>query len=284
MRDTDCVSFLQWALPRLGFRWPGFRKVRHQVCKRIGRRLGELGLADLQQYRAYLADHPEEWEIVDGSCRITISRFGRDRRVFEVLGTVVLPRLAGRVLRQGSPTIRVWSAGCGAGEEPYSLALIAEAHSNSRVARAPIRILATDADGHQLDRARCAEYPASALRELPSSLRERGFEPLEEDTYRLRDRFRGAVEFRLQDLRRQMPAGPFQLILCRNLTFTYFEVDLQLTVLSDLLARLAAGGYLVVGSHEQLPSGPHRLSPLPECDSIYEAPVDTPRDSRRAKS
>jgi len=61
MRDAECIAFLQWALPRMGFRWPGFRKVRGQVCKRVGRRLKELGLTDLEAYQVYLGTHPEEW-------------------------------------------------------------------------------------------------------------------------------------------------------------------------------------------------------------------------------
>ena len=51
MKDADCVLFLQWALPQIGLRWPGFRKVRGQVCKRVARRVRELGLPDLLAYR-----------------------------------------------------------------------------------------------------------------------------------------------------------------------------------------------------------------------------------------
>jgi hypothetical protein len=54
MTDADCVALLQWALPRMGMRWPGFRKVRRQVCKRIARRIADLGLPDLAAYRAHL--------------------------------------------------------------------------------------------------------------------------------------------------------------------------------------------------------------------------------------
>ena len=54
MKNTECVAFLQWALPQLVMRWPGFRKVRRQVCRRIGRRLCELGLPDVAAYRACL--------------------------------------------------------------------------------------------------------------------------------------------------------------------------------------------------------------------------------------
>ena len=60
VKDTDCIGFLQWALPRLGLCWAGFRRVRGQVCKRLRRRLAELGLRDLAAYRALLETHREE--------------------------------------------------------------------------------------------------------------------------------------------------------------------------------------------------------------------------------
>ena len=75
MSDADCTAFLQWALPRLNLRWPGFRKVHRQVCKRLKRRMSELQLTDFAAYRARLEADPAEWQILDQSCHITISRF-----------------------------------------------------------------------------------------------------------------------------------------------------------------------------------------------------------------
>jgi chemotaxis protein methyltransferase CheR len=92
--DRDCTAFLQWALPQRDLRWPGFRKVRRQVCKRLKRRIRELGLGDLAAYRSRLEADPAEWRAFDECCHITISRFFRDRGVFEVLRTYVLPDIA----------------------------------------------------------------------------------------------------------------------------------------------------------------------------------------------
>jgi chemotaxis protein methyltransferase CheR len=73
MTDQDCIAFLQWALPRLGLRWPGLRKVRRQVHKRINRRLEELGLARIADYRSYLDTHPDEWHMLDSLTPICLS-------------------------------------------------------------------------------------------------------------------------------------------------------------------------------------------------------------------
>ena len=94
MDNRDCTTFLQWALPQRNLCWPGFRKVRRQVCKRLTRRIRELGLDDLAAYRRRLEAEPAEWRAFDECCHITISRFFRDRGVFEVLRKRVLPDIA----------------------------------------------------------------------------------------------------------------------------------------------------------------------------------------------
>jgi chemotaxis protein methyltransferase CheR len=68
MREDECAAFLQWALPQLRLRWAGFRKVRHQVCKRLRRRILELRLETLEQYRSQLEINPHEWAVLDGLC------------------------------------------------------------------------------------------------------------------------------------------------------------------------------------------------------------------------
>lgn len=260
MRDADCVALLQWALPRLGLRWPGFRRVRRQVCKRISRRMAQLGLPDAAAYRARLEADPTEWSALDRCCWISVSRFYRDRGVFEELGRAILPELARAARAGGRARLRAWSAGCASGEEPYSLRLVWELAVAPREPGTELEILATDASEQRIERARRAVYPASALQELPGAWRRAAFEALERG-YRLRERFRAGVEFRQQDLRRALPPGPFDLILCRNLAFTYFDLEGQCAVLRGLEQRLVSGGVLLVGAHEALPETTGRLTP-----------------------
>jgi chemotaxis protein methyltransferase CheR len=125
MADADLVEFLQWALPRLGLRWPGYRKARGTVRKRLNHRLRELNLPDLAEYRCHLEAHPAEWGVLGEICRITISRFYRDRVVFDHLHRVILPELARSAEGRGAE-LRRWSAGCASGEEPYALKILWE--------------------------------------------------------------------------------------------------------------------------------------------------------------
>lgn len=124
MADRDCILLLQWALPRLRLRWPGFRRVRSQACKRVSERISCLGLSGAAAYRNYLEEHADEWEVLDDCCRITISRFYRDEAVFRALEQSVLPHLAQAVRSRGGQTLACWCAGCASGEEPFSLAIL----------------------------------------------------------------------------------------------------------------------------------------------------------------
>jgi chemotaxis protein methyltransferase CheR len=254
MRDEDCVGFLQWCLPRLNLRWPGYRKVRRTVCKRARRRLREIGLSDLEGYRAYLRDHPEEWARLDAFCRIPISRFYRDRGVFDELGRRILPDLAEAASAGGARGLRCWCAGCASGEEVYTLRIIWDLSVRPIQPRVRFEILGTDADAALLARAEAARYPRGSLKDLPAAWLEAAF-TREGDAFSLRSEFRRDVTFREQDIRRAQPDGPFDLILCRNLAFTYFAGEQQRAVLRAIRARLAADGFLMIGGHERLPAG-----------------------------
>lgn len=253
MKDSECIAFLQWALPKLEMRWPGFRKVRRQVCKRIDGRTRELGLAGTDVYKAYLDDHPGEWGRLDAMCRITISRFYRDRGVFERLEEL-LAGIAKESLERGEELLNCWSAGCASGEEAYTLLLIWELRLKARFPGLDLRITATDSDLNMLRRGEEGCYKPGSMKDLPIELIEAGFDRSGGQLC-IKDRFKKKVTFLNQDIREAMPDGPFRIILCRNLMFTYFNESLQRKALERLAERLIPGGLLVTGIHETLPGG-----------------------------
>ena len=253
MQDSECIELLRWMLPRLSLRWAGFRRVRKQVCKRVSRRLKELGLEDAGAYRRYLREHPEEWSVADSLCRITISRFCRDRGVFSFLGSDVLPELGARAIERGETTLRAWSVGCASGEEPYSLALVWNFLVADRFPDLRLQILGTEVDRILVHRAQSACYPGGCLRDLPAQWREKAFER-SEDEFCLRAAFKTQIRFQLHDVRSEPLDGRFDLVLCRNLAFTYFDEGLQFMTTQHLAASLRESGALILGSHEQLPA------------------------------
>ncbi len=265
-RDTECVALLQWALPQLQLKWAGFRKVRRQVCRRIQRRAHELDLETFASYRTRLETHPEEWPILDRMCRITISRFYRDKAVFDELASTVLPDLVRQALLRDRKTVEVWSAGCSSGEEPYTLALLCKFLLLPDYPDCDIMILGTDAEPHLLRRALIARYSHSALRDIPPDW-ERAFERVADD-FRLAADYRSAVHFVAHDLRTAPPRGPFDLVLCRNLAFTYWDDALQIEIVRSVEQALRPGGFLVIGAHEKLPAGAGGFAPCHESSCI----------------
>jgi chemotaxis protein methyltransferase CheR len=220
----------------------------------------QLGLAEVSAYRAWLEVDPGEWAALEALCPVTISRFYRDRGVFDRIGRELLPDLAQRVQRRGESSLRMWSAGCASGEEPYTLAILYRLEIAPRFPTLAMNLIATDIDDRVLDRARRGCYGAGSLKELPRRFVETAFRR-DGVLYCVRDEYRAGIEFRCEDLRRSMSAGPFDLILCRNLAFTYFEEDLQRDVVRRFATRVVPGGLLVLGNREVLPPGTSGFAP-----------------------
>lgn len=268
MAKKQCVDFLKDALPRLGLRWPGFRRVCRQVCKRVGRRLQELHLGDFASYQAYLAANPSEWETLSQLCRVSITRFYRDRLIFDLLGEKILPELAQRAATGRGGPLRLWSAGCASGEEPYTLSLLWHRYVKPAFPDLALEIIATDIDEELLARAAAAAYPPCALRELPRLWLAEYFS-CRHERYYLLPRFRENVHFSLQDLKKTLPAGPFHLICCRNLVFTYYAEEAQREFLAEIYDLLISGGVLVIGNKEKLPDSPLALAPIQPGIPVY---------------
>jgi chemotaxis protein methyltransferase CheR len=268
VRDKDCTAFLQWALPQIELCWPGFRKVRRQVCKRLRQRMRDLGLDNYSAYRARLESDPSEWRILDECCHITISRFFRDRGIFEVVRRQLLPEIAARAQREGRDA-QVWSAGCASGEEPYTLRILWDVEVAPACPGVSLSIVASDVDKAMLARAREGCFEPTSLHELPPPLVEQAFVRLG-SRYCIKPEHRAGIRFLDQDLRTEMPAGVFDLIVCRYVVFTYFAVPLQRTVLASMLERLRPRGYLVIGSHERLPDDAPELTSLAAAPKIFQ--------------
>ena len=269
MKDTECVAFLQWALPRMNMQWPGFRKVRRQVCKRITKRLKELSMGDVSAYRDYLERCREEWAVLDSLCAIPISRFYRDRDVFDYLRDAILPGLAEAAVARGDSQCRAWSCGCASGEEVYTLAIIWQICVAPRFPGLPLHITATDIDATLL--ARCAQgcYAGGSLKDFPHEWLDIAFRKTGSQ-FCIRDEFRHGIEFLRQDVREELPPGMFHLVLCRHVVFTYFDERLQVKILERMIDRLLPGGVLVTGKQEPLPCAHPQLAPLKPRMGVYQ--------------
>ena len=254
LSDRECAALLAWAAQRLGLADAGFARVRGQVRKRVSRRIGELRLPDAAAYRAFLERDASEWTVLDRLCRVTISRFWRDGPAFDALTEQVLPALVERARARDDLRLRIWSLACASGEEPYSVALAWHLRLAPRCPGMSLDLVASDASPHLLERAARAEYPASIFRELPADLRAPLAIPaVPSELVHIPAALRAGVTLRELDVRRACPPGPFDLILCRNLVFTYFDDALRARLLAGFHARTVPGGALMIGKRECLP-------------------------------
>ncbi len=254
MTDADLVAFLKWSVARLGLRWTGLQGFRGTVRKRLTKRLAELGLGDLAAYRAFIEREPDEVVVLEAMCRIPISRLYRDAEVFDLLANELLPERARIAEREGRSAVRVWSAGCASGEEPTTIAILWHVDIAPVHPSVSLDLIATDADEGMIARAERGAYGPGSVRELPPRLRERALRR-EGGLFVVQPELRRGVTFRREDLRRSMPEGPFDLILCRNMLLTYIDERQHLPLLEELVARLRPGGILVVGRRERMPDG-----------------------------
>jgi len=256
MSSANGVKFLQWALPKAGYRWPGFRKPRGQVLNRVRDRMEELDLSGgYDEYRQYLGENPEEWKNFDRFCYVTISKFFRDRKLWDYLRDEILQDI---LLSDVTESVEIWSAGCCNGEEPYSLAIIIEELSKEIMFNRDISILASDRNNELLKRARKGRYPSGALKELTHEELEEYFTKIDngEEDYKIKKDLTRHIEFEKRDISDSIPGHTFNIVLCRNLVFTYFQQKQQKEFLRKLKPHLKPNGLLIIGSNEVLPDTP----------------------------
>lgn len=224
------------------------------VYSRLTKRLRQLGLADFHAYCRLIESPGSEDERTQMLSALTtnVTHFFREGHHFQSLRTSVLPPLiaAARTGRR----LRIWSAGCSAGQEPYSLAFTV-LELCPEAARFDIRILATDVDPAILERAREGIYDAEEAKSLPDAVRAQHIRDAGPGRFAVGDKARALITFNELNLMHDWPMrGPFDVIFCRNVAI-YFDKDTQARLWSRFADMLAPGGYLCIGHSERV-AGP----------------------------
>jgi len=224
--------------------------------RRIAVRMRACGVHSYGEYLGVLDRIPGELERLLDALTINVTKFFRNRETWEWLATGVLPDLLST--REGR--IRVWSAGCSSGEEPYTVVMLL-AVVLERLGRTAwldrVRVDATDIDRASMDLARAARYPRRAFSEAPPEAITRFCLPVDTELVEVRTELRALVSVRRLDLLRDPPvAPPYDLILCRNVVI-YFDRDTQERLMGRFTDALVPGGILVLGKVETI-FGPAR--------------------------
>lgn len=255
-------SFRQ-LLEHLNRPWRGYRKVRKGVKKRVRRHMDVLGCDTIEVYLKRLDHDHQSRKDAEAALRVTISRFFRDRMLWQALAERILPA----AVQCWSPPLRIWSAGCASGEEAYSMAMVWDSLLHSP----PVEILATDLDTACLERAVNGRYPASSLKEVPADLKERYFDARKGGRqYIIRAHRLPSICWRQHDLMGTPPEEErFHLILLRNNLLTYHQGGPLRAAFERIVDALVPNGYLITGSHEKIPDADIRWARDDACPLIY---------------
>lgn len=178
----------------------------------------------------------------------------RDSAPFDALRDVVFPRL---LLEERRPFLRIWSAACSSGQEPYSISMVFEEfkQKNPGILVCDPEIVATDISMSMLNNARQAEYDGlSVSRGLSDARRQQFFDALPEGRFRLKRSITQRVNFKQLNLKDPYLAlGRFDVVFCRNVLI-YFAADLKIDILQRMRAAMNPGAYLFLGASESLPA------------------------------
>ena len=248
----------------LGLNCNGYRD--EYLRRRLEIRLKATGSLTFGKYVSYLKKTPEEYQRLLNDLTINYTMFLRDFDVFLYIEKNLMPKLF------ASNTIRIWSAGCATGEEPYSLAILAHKVLGDAVTTHQLSIFASDIDKDALAKASKGEYQKKQLHGLPESTIEKYFTK-EGEVYRVNDIVRRFIRFEQHDLMKESLHKGLDLVLCRNVMI-YFSKESQQLIHMNFYNALRDGGYFITGKAEMLSGEPCRkFLPIDIRTRVYRKPA-----------
>ncbi|MEI6558349.1 MAG: protein-glutamate O-methyltransferase [Rhodospirillaceae bacterium] len=241
------------------YRLAGISLAPHKIemmYSRLARRLRELGLKDFDAYCALVEDERGEDEIhfLVNALTTNLTSFFREHHHFDHLASTVLAAVKVAQVHSGQPRLRIWSAGCSSGPEPYTIAMVLCA-TIPDIRRWDAKILATDIDTHMVATAQRGIYPADSAKTIPAELRDRFIKRVRDSSepeIAMADELRRLITFKPLNLLEPWPMkGPFDAIFCRNVLI-YFDRPGRTAVIEKFATLLPRDAFLYLGHSESL--------------------------------
>jgi len=222
-----------------------FREYREStLTRRLGRRLRARGAETYAHYACILDKDPGEYDKLFNDLTINVTGFFRDQAAFKALEESVIPAL----VRKRARDIRIWSAGCASGEEPYSIAMLLMEMLGSEISSRDITILGTDIDIQVLKRAREGVFTPKEVQGILPALLDKYFVSGNKG-FHVKPALGRIITFEEHNLVSDFPYREMDLVVCRNVLI-YFLPQLQTQVLERFHAGLGKGGFLLLGKAE----------------------------------
>ncbi len=272
--DENVKLILHYLNEKRGVDFSGYRI--SMVERRIQQRFASIKCESYLDYLHYLKGNPNEFDHLIDALTINVSRFFRDTLTFEYIADRVLPAIVYEKKKAADDSIRVWSAGCAKGEEPYSIAILIHELVEKEALKINTRIFATDIDGKILEKAQKEAYPFDSIQSMKYRLLKKYFTS-EGEAFQLLPIIRNMVSFSVYDILDKKSYAPpesifggFDMVFCRNVLI-YFDNEHQNQIFDKLYRSLAQNGYLVLGEAE-IPTTKYqrRFRKVNECCHIYQ--------------
>jgi two-component system, chemotaxis family, CheB/CheR fusion protein len=249
--EVDFQRILAILMQSTGIDFANYK--RTTVQRRVQRRLLVHGLRDMHRYVELLTERPEEIGVLCEDLLIRVTSFFRDAAAFDLLKTLVFPKLLERRPRDAG--IRVWVPGCATGEEVYSIAIsLLEFLSEAQASDVTLKLFGTDVSVTAIERARAGQYLTSIERDVSPGRLRRFFSKLD-GSYRICKEIRELCVFARHDATRDPPFSGMDLVSCRNMMI-YLGPALQDRILPTLHYALKEPGFLLLGASETTRSFP----------------------------
>ena len=231
---------------------------RELVYGRLAKRLRSLGMKKFKQYCNYLEndDKNSQEELTHFINAITTNTtsFFRENHHFEYLKNTLLPELIVKNKNVKKPRLRIWSAGCSKGKEPYSIAMVLK-ECIPEIESWDVKILATDIDSDILKTAKCGIYSFNSIKDISMQRRHHWFQLGSGDyqnMVKVRDEIKQLVSFRQLNITEKWPMqGLFDIVFYRNVAI-YFDKNTRIKVLDKMANQMMLGSHLFVGHSESL--------------------------------
>ncbi|MEI2665042.1 CheR family methyltransferase [Rossellomorea sp. LJF3] len=237
--SNDYSEFIQGVKRKTGIDLSLYKEA--QMKRRLTALYEKKGYGSFQEFFGALNRDREEMEGFLDRMTINVSEFFRNYKRWEILEKKILPRLL-----DGNATLKVWSAACSTGEEPYTLSMMLSKYIDLSGGS----ITATDIDKNALQRAMNGVYPERSLSEIPEEMKNGHFTK-EGPLFKLKDEVKRTVSFKQQNLLSDPFEGKYDLIVCRNVMI-YFTEEAKNLLYHKFNSSLKPGGVLFVGSTEQI--------------------------------
>lgn len=248
LSQTDYIRMVKYINKNYGI---NLDKKQHLIEGRLVNLIQEKGFHSFEEYFNYVlsGDSKEDLAVLVNKLTTNHTYFMREKEHFEFFEGIVLPWIREEAADRD---IRIWSAGCSSGEEPYTLAMIIKHFLGSKEKGYDKKILATDINHEVLIRAINGIYRKQEVEDLPNVFQQEFFTKINQTQYQVKESLKSEVIFRIFNLMDEFPfRRKFHVIFCRNVMI-YFDHAVKKNLVQKFYNMTERGGYLFIGMSESL--------------------------------